>query len=130
MQEREQQWEEYLIDDAETVVVAVGLCSRICRGAINKMREQGIKIGMIRPKAVWPFPQKAFDALHKQVKRIVCVENSSGPEMLEDVIVAMRKAKNLNSVPVFSKARDGLIPTRELLPYLNDVICGNEKEVG
>ncbi|MBQ9815243.1 MAG: 3-methyl-2-oxobutanoate dehydrogenase subunit beta [Lachnospiraceae bacterium] len=130
MRENEQQWEEYLLDDAEVVVVAVGLCSRVCRGSINKLRAQGVKIGMLRPKAVWPFPQKGFDALPKSVKKIVCVENSSGPEMLEDVIVAMRYTDHLKTVPVYSSTREGLIPTKELIPFLQGVIDGTVKEVG
>ena len=130
MEENEQQWEEYLIEDAETVIVAVGLCARVCKGTIHKLREQGVKIGMLRPKTVWPFPVKGFRNITAATKRIVCVENSNKPEMLEDVIVAMRKVSNLNRCALYSKATLGLISGEELKAFLEEVLSGTEKEVG
>ena len=130
MEENEQQWEEFMTDDAEMVIIAVGLCSRVCRGAVKKLRSEGIKIGMLRPKTVWPFPVTGFANLPDSVEKIICVENSSRPEMLEDVIVAMKKVPKLNTVPVYSKATLGLISGKELNQFLRGVIDGSEKEVG
>lgn len=130
MEENEQQWEEYLLEDAETVIVAVGLCARVCKGAINKLRNQGIKIGLLRPKTVWPFPVKGFANIPTTVKRLVCVENSCKPEMLEDVIVATRKVPVLGSCALYSKATLGLISGDALMEFLNGVLNGTEKEVG
>ena len=130
MEENEQQWESYLTDDADTVIVAVGLCARVCRGAVNKLRAQGRRIGLLRPKTVWPFPRKGFEALPASVERIVCVENSSAPQMLEDVMVTMGKVPGLKGLPVYSKATMGLIGGGELLAYLLRVYGGEEKEVG
>lgn len=129
MEENEQQWEEYRLEDAELVIVAVGLCARVCKGAINKLREQGVKIGMLRPKTVWPFPVKGFKNIPGSAKKMICVENSSKPEMLEDVIVAMRKVPALSDCKLYSKATLGLIPGEELMSFLDGVITGAEKEV-
>lgn len=130
MEANEQQWEEYLLEDAETVIVSVGLCSRVCRGAVNKLRSRGKKIGMLRPKAVWPFPVKGFANLPASVKKIICVENSDGAQMLEDVIVAMKKVPALNTTPVYSCAHLGLISGKDLLKYLEGVETSDIKEVG
>ena len=130
MEEECQDWEDYMLDDAETVVVAVGLCSRVCRGAINALRKEGVKIGMLRPKAAWPFPRKGFEALPDTVKRIICVENSDGAQMLKDVVFAMKQVKALNNTPVYSKPNHGLLPNKVLKEYFQNVINGNEKEVG
>lgn len=129
MEAAEQQWEEYRLDDAETVVVAVGLCSRVCRGAIDRMRECGTKIGLLRPKSVWPFPVKGFAGLPDSVKKIVCVENSDGAQMVEDVIVAMKKVHRLNTLPVYSLAHHGLLSSKELRKYFEGVIDGSVEEV-
>ena len=49
-------FENYLTDDAKLVVVAYGTAARIAKGAVNRLRELGLKVGMFRPKSLWPFP--------------------------------------------------------------------------
>lgn len=71
-------FEEYMLDDAEVVVVAYGSTSRSARYAVNVAREQGIKAGMFRIKTFWPFPDKQIKALADKVKGIVIPEMNLG----------------------------------------------------
>lgn len=90
MEAEEQRWETVQVDDAEVVIVAYGISSRISKAAVKKAREQGIKLGLIRPITLWPFPQKAFDALGQQVKGLLTVEMSILGQMSDDVRLACR----------------------------------------
>ena len=56
-------WEEYLLEDARLVVVAYGTAARIAKGAIKRVREMGLKVGLLRPKTLWPFPYKPLNEL-------------------------------------------------------------------
>ncbi|MBI1922537.1 MAG: 2-oxoacid:acceptor oxidoreductase subunit alpha [Geobacter sp.] len=71
-------FEEYLLDDAEIVVVAFGSTSRSARFAVNEARKQGIKVGMFRIKTVWPFPDKQIKALAGKVKAFITPEMNLG----------------------------------------------------
>lgn len=76
--------EEYMIEDADIITVAYGATARVVRSAVNKAREEGIKVGMIRPITVWPFPDKAIANAAKRVDNMLVVEMSMG-QMVEDV---------------------------------------------
>ncbi|MDR7418657.1 MAG: 3-methyl-2-oxobutanoate dehydrogenase subunit VorB [Armatimonadota bacterium] len=78
---REPRWESYLTDGAEIVVVAYGTTARIVRSAVDRVRGQGIRAGLVRPITLWPFPAKAFD---RAPRRYLVVEMSTGM-MVEDV---------------------------------------------
>lgn len=58
MHDNEQRWEEFMIDDAELVLVAYGISSRICKSAVRRARTQGLKLGLIRLISAWPYPRK------------------------------------------------------------------------
>ena len=82
--------EEYMVDDAETIIVAYGTSARISKTAIKMLREQGIKIGLIRPITIYPFPYETLKKLdYNKVKNIVCVEISIPPQMVEDIKIAI-----------------------------------------
>ncbi|MBR4864435.1 MAG: 3-methyl-2-oxobutanoate dehydrogenase subunit VorB [Oscillospiraceae bacterium] len=87
VEENEAMWEEYMMEDAEICVVAFGIASRVAKNAIVAARNEGIKVGLIRPITVWPFPKKALAAAADKVKGFVCVELSMG-QMIEDVKLA------------------------------------------
>jgi 2-oxoglutarate ferredoxin oxidoreductase subunit alpha len=87
--EKETQYEMIHTDDAEIVIVAYGSVARIARSSIETLRNQGVKIGMIRPISVWPYPYKAFDELPKTVKKIFVSEMSLG-QMLDDVKIGVK----------------------------------------
>lgn len=106
IEENEVRYEEFMCDDAEYLIVAFGTVARICRKAIEEMRARGIKIGLIRPITLWPFPTKAIEELSKRVKGMLCVELNAG-QMIEDVKLAVD-----GRVPVYHFGRmGGIVPT-------------------
>jgi len=108
MKENQQRYELIKMEDAELVIVAYGTSSRICRSAINDLREEGIKVGMIRPITLWPFPEKAFNEIPKTAKGLMTVEMSMG-QMIDDVKIA-----NNGRLPVGFYGRcGGVIPEPE-----------------
>ena len=82
-------WEEFMMEDAEICVAAFGIAARVSKNAIMAARAEGIKVGLIRPRTVWPFPKKAFAEAAKRVKSFISVELSMG-QMIEDVELAIR----------------------------------------
>ncbi|MGM0435570.1 MAG: 3-methyl-2-oxobutanoate dehydrogenase subunit VorB [Bacillota bacterium] len=84
MKEEQQRYELIKTEDAEIVFVAYGSMARIARSAIETLRKQGIKVGMIRPISIWPFPEKAFENLPDSVHTLLTLEMSLG-QMIEDV---------------------------------------------
>ena len=87
IEENEALYEEYMMDDAEYCIAAFGIASRISKNAINEARKQGIKVGLIRPITLWPFPVAPFVKAVDKVKGIISVELSMG-QMIEDVKLA------------------------------------------
>lgn len=104
----EQRAEHYLTDDAEIVIVAFGATARVARSAIDKAREEGIKVGLVRPITLWPFPTQSFDSLIEagEVKHFLTVEMNQG-QMVDDVRLAV---KNARPVSFFGRT-GGIIPT-------------------
>lgn len=79
-------WEEYMLDDAEYVCVAYGTSARICKYAINELRKEGIKLGLIRPITLYPFPKKVLHDLdYSRVKAIIDVEMAIPCQMVDDI---------------------------------------------
>jgi 2-oxoglutarate ferredoxin oxidoreductase subunit alpha len=76
-------YDEYLMDDAEIMIVAYGSTARTAKNAINKLRAEGIKVGMLRPITIWPYPVEATLARAKQVNKVLVVEHNLGQLMLE-----------------------------------------------
>ncbi|MEG2454087.1 MAG: 3-methyl-2-oxobutanoate dehydrogenase subunit VorB [Clostridia bacterium] len=89
MAKNEVKYEEYRCEDAELVITAYGTVARIVKSTVNMLREKGIKVGLLRPITLFPFPSEAFLKVAKQssVKEFVCVELSMG-QMIEDVRLA------------------------------------------
>ena len=84
IEETEAMWEEYMMEDAEICVVAFGIASRVAKNAIVAARKEGIKVGLIRPITLWPFPKAPIAAAADKVKGFISVELSMG-QMIEDV---------------------------------------------
>ncbi len=91
IREKEVQVELQYMDDAEFAVVAYGATARVVKSAVSKARAKGIKVGLIRPITLWPFPEKEIAAAAKQVKAMLTVEMSMG-QMVEDVRLAANGA--------------------------------------
>ena len=104
----EVQYEEYMTDDAEIVLVAFGITARICKSAVNAARAAGIKAGLLRPITLWPFPKAAISAAADRAKALMSVEMSMG-QMVDDVRLAVNGKK-----PVYFYGRTGgMIPSVE-----------------
>ena len=87
IEENEQRWESYQVEDAEVVLVAYGSSSRVAKDTVDTAREQGFKLGLIRPITLWPFPKKAF-AEAKAAKAFCTVEVNILGQMVDDVKLA------------------------------------------
>lgn len=87
MEEEEQRYENIQVEDAEVVLVAYGISSRVSREAVEIAREQGFKLGLIRPITLWPFPKKAFEEA-KEAKAFLTVEMNILGQMVDDVKLA------------------------------------------
>lgn len=106
--ENEVRFETYQVDDAEIIVMAFGLCSRICKKVVELAREKGIKMGLLRPITLWPFPDKKVAELAAldRVKFFFSVEMNAG-QMVQDIRLAVEGKK-----PVYFYGRKGgIIPT-------------------
>ena len=118
IEKNEAMYEEYMMDDAEICIAAFGIAARVSKNAIDEARKMGIKVGMIRPITLWPFPKAAFNAAADKVKAFVSVELSMG-QLIEDVELATRCKK-----PVLLCNRSG-----GMIPTLEDVLA-KIKEAG
>ena len=118
VEKNEVMYEEYMMDDAEICIAAFGIAARVSKNAIDEARKMGIKVGMIRPITLWPFPKEVFNKAADKVKAFVSVEMSMG-QLIEDVELATRCKK-----PVLLCNRSG-----GMIPTLEDVIS-KIKEAG
>ncbi len=110
----------YMMDDAEYAIVAYGAVARVAGTAIDMAREQGIKVGLIRPITLWPFPSKLISERAEKLKAILTVEMNAG-QMIDDVKLAVNC-----SVPVeFFGRMGGVIPTPvEILENIKKIAGG------
>ena len=123
VEENEPMWEEFMMEDAEYCVVAFGIASRVSKNAVIEARKKGIKVGMIRPITLWPFPKKPLLEAADRVKHFISVELSMG-QMIEDVELAIRCKK---PVSLCNRA-GGMIPEPEqVLKKIIEVSEGGNK---
>ncbi len=109
-------YESYLTDDAEVVITAYGTVARIAKSAVNILRSQGVKAGLLRPITLFPFPMDAFKNVAKQdcVKRFVCTELSMG-QMIEDVKLATEMIK---PVEFFGRCGGNVMSPEDIVRYV------------
>ena len=118
VEENEVMYEEYRMDDAEYCIVAFGVAARVSKNAIDEARERGIKVGMIRPITLWPFPKAVLKAAAAKVKAFISVELSMG-QMIEDVKLSTECTR-----PVLLCNRvGGMIPTtKNVLDAIDEAV--------
>lgn len=124
IEENEQLWEEMKTEDAEIVLVAYGISSRICEEAVELARNEGLKVGLIRPISLYPYPVKAFRN-KDSVKAYISVEMTALAQMAEDVALASRM-----EVPVYTM--DGgmtIYEASDIISRIREVKDGTAKEV-
>ena len=123
VEENETMYEEYMVDDADIVIAAFGIAARVSKNAVNEARKQGIKVGLIRPITLWPFPKAPFEKAAETAKAFISVELSMG-QMIEDV----KLATNCKRPVTLCNRVGGMIPSPEqVLKAIIDVNNGGVK---
>ncbi|MCX6133838.1 MAG: 3-methyl-2-oxobutanoate dehydrogenase subunit VorB [Ignavibacteriales bacterium] len=108
IEENEVRYEEFGVDDADVLLVAFGLVARICQKAMQLARAKGLKVGLLRPITLFPYPSKRLAELSSKIGAVLTVEMNAG-QMLEDVRLAVE-----GRCPVHFKGRmGGMIPSPE-----------------
>ncbi|MBR2780955.1 MAG: 3-methyl-2-oxobutanoate dehydrogenase subunit VorB [Eubacteriaceae bacterium] len=117
----EVRYESYLMEDAEYCVVATGIAARVTKNAVNAARAKGIKVGMIRPITLWPFPKKILKETAAKVKAFLVVELSMG-QMVEDVKLAIECSR-----PVDLCCHTGgiIVSPEQVMDYIEKMAGGN-----
>lgn len=121
IEQNEVMYEEYMMDDAEICVVAFGIAARVSKNAITAAREKGLKVGLIRPITLWPFPSEVIAKAADKVKGFISVELSMG-QMIDDI----RLAENCKKPVVLCKRVGGMIPSPEQVLETIEKVEGGE----
>lgn len=116
LKEKEVMCEKYLCDDAEIVIVAYGTVARISKSAVNDLRAKGIKVGLIRPITLYPYPEKIINDVAKQdsVRKFVTIELSMG-QMIEDVRLAVN---GLKPVEFYGRTGGNVMTPDDIVNYV------------
>ena len=108
IEENEVDCEKFMLDDAEYVLVGYGIVSRVLKTAVEKLREEGVKIGLLRPITLFPFPKKEFLELAERKCEFMVVEMSNG-QMIDDVRLATHCKMRIE----FYNRMGGVVPTTD-----------------
>lgn len=121
IEENEVRLEMFDCDDAEYIIVAYGSSARISQKSIQLAREKGIKVGLLRPITLWPFPKKQInDLVEKGVKGFLSVEMSAG-QMVEDIKLAVNGRRKVEYFGRYG----GVIPSpEEVVDALKNKLIG------
>jgi len=106
--QKEVRWEEIRTNDATIILVAFGLTSRICEKTVDLAREKGLKVGLLRPITLYPFPTSVIAKLAKSAEAFLTVEMNAG-QMVEDVRLAVDGKRPVD----FYGRMGGMIPSPE-----------------
>ena len=119
MEEDEVRYETIQCEDAEFIIIAYGTSSRVCQKAVELARAKGLKVGLLRPITLFPFPTKIIQELARKAKGFLSVEMSAG-QMIEDIKLAVYEAGSTVRVNHFGRM-GGIIPTpNEVVDALED----------
>jgi 2-oxoglutarate ferredoxin oxidoreductase subunit alpha len=109
--------------DADLIMVSYGTCARICKSVMQKSREKGLKIGLIRPITVWPFPYQAITEATKHTGEFLAVEMSLG-QMIEDVKLAVL---DKGAIHFHGRPGGGIPEEKDLFEIIEHVLVKNRK---
>ncbi len=118
----EQQSELIMVDDAELIIVCYGIVSRIAQNAIKELREEGLKVGMIRPITLFPFPKDSIVEAANRVDNLLCVEMSCG-QMIDDVKLAIECSK---PVHLLNRMGGNIPSVEEVKNAVRNILAGKE----
>jgi 2-oxoglutarate ferredoxin oxidoreductase subunit alpha len=116
--------EEFMVDDAEYVVVAYGIAARVAKEAILRLREEGYKVGMVRPITLYPFPKASLNNLdYTQVKGVIDIEMTIPAQMREDIELQVKER-----CPVHEYGRSGgmLLDDEGVYEAIAEIVKGGE----
>ncbi len=108
----------YNVEDSQICIVAYGISARVSLEAVNKLRKEGIKIGLIRPITLFPFPYKQINEVAKKTKKFLVVEMNLG-QMLEDVKLAVNGEAN---VYFYGRPGGSLVSSQEIIKEVEKII--------
>ncbi len=117
-------YEAFMADDAEVVLVAYGIVSRICKSVVEQLRAEGMKVGLLRPITLFPFPEAKIRQLARTASVFCCVEMSTG-QMIEDVRLALEGRK---PVEFYGRCGGNTPSEEEVLKFVREV-AGRSKTV-
>ena len=109
-------FEEYMVDDADIVIVSYGTSSRLSRSAVDVARSKGIKLGLLRPITLFPFPKERIDELSKGGAKFVSVEMSNG-QLIEDV----KAASHQDDVVLVNRMGGNVIELNDILSKIYEI---------
>jgi 2-oxoglutarate ferredoxin oxidoreductase subunit alpha len=129
IKEKEQLWKSEFVEDADYVLVAYGMAGRSVIGAVMQLREEGYKVGYIRPISLWPYPEKAFENVNPEVKGYISIEENATGQMVDDIALTLKKTKQRDK-PVYCMTYGYGIPTMKTIKKdFIKVVNGEIKEV-
>lgn len=112
------EYEEYMTDDAEVLVLSYGSSARTAKSSVTRLREQGIKAGLFRPVTIWPFPEERVKELAKQVDAVVVAEMNLGQLVLE----VERVVKSDASVTLCGRANGEVLTPVDIVEKVKEVL--------
>ncbi|MDI6704313.1 MAG: 3-methyl-2-oxobutanoate dehydrogenase subunit VorB [bacterium] len=113
---KEVRYEGIYLDDAEFIVVAYGICARISKASVLLLRAHGLKVGLIRPITLWPFPSGVIKEVRDKIKRFFVIEMNLG-QMVEDVKLAV---EGRTSVSFYGRPGGGVPTPEEIYKVIKD----------
>ncbi len=122
MKKHEVRYDALFLDDAQVVLVAFGIVSRMCRKAIKIAREEGFRVGLIRPITLFPFPQDIFVETAGKVRLFLVVEMNLG-QMVEDVRLAVN---GKSPVGFYGRAGGVVVSPEEVLTQIRTIYSGRK----
>lgn len=117
--------EEFMLEDAEFVIAAYGTSARIAKSAIKELRKEGIKVGLIRPITINPFPYKSFENLdYNKVKCVIDIEMAIPAQMVDDVKIGVQ-----GKAPISSFGRSGgvILTLEEVVDEVRKIVKNGGK---
>lgn len=122
---KEQRADLFFCDDAEIVLVACNTPARMAKGAVQLLRQQGIRVGLFRPVTLWPFPIDQLEYALADARKVIVVEAGNG-QLEDEMRLAMHKAGLLNIVPIENVRHfGGILPQQQEI--IDKVLDGEEK---
>ena len=115
--EKEPIYEEYMVDDADIILVSYGISSRVSKSAVDEARKAGFKVGLFRPITLFPMPEKALQKIAERDCTFVSVEMSAG-QMRDDIMLAIRCKR---PVELVSRYGGLLVETGDVMKKVREI---------